>query len=469
MTGHLRRGRVQSKADEKLAALNVSLGVDKRLFRQDIAGSIAHARMLAACGLLTGAQAKAIISGLKRVEKEIAAGAFVFRPEHEDIHMNIEARLGELITPELAGRLHTARSRNDQIALDLRLYLRSFAARLDKAFAALLLACARQGERHAADLMPGFTHLQTGQPVTFGHHCLAYAEMFARDRARFAAARTRMDAHCPLGAGALAGSALPIDPAMTAKELGFAAPLANSLDAVSDRDFVLEFLAAAALTGVHLSRLGEEIVLWASPAFGFIRLSDKYATTSSMLPQKRNPDGAELLRAASGKMTGALVDCLTMMKGLPLAYAKDMQQDKQAVFGALDLLLPALELAQGMIDDMAVQREAMAKAAASGHSGAADLADWLVQTKGWSFRAAHSAVGQLVRFAEGQGKDLSDCALEEMQTIIPPLTQDAVKTLDPARQLKRRSKGGPRPAYVRRAARQLADRLTRESKTGGKT
>lgn len=406
-------GRFADKPDDLMEAINSSIGFDRRLYAEDIQGSRAHASMLAACGIISDSDQAAIEEGLLTVLSEIEAGTFPFRTELEDIHMNIEARLRELIG-EPAARLHTARSRNDQVATDFRLWVR---ARTDDAIdslTGLIDALLSQAETGADLVMPGFTHLQTAQPVTWGHHMLAYVEMFARDRARFSDARTRMN-ECPLGAAALAGTSFPIDRDMTAKALGFDRPMANSLDAVSDRDFALEFLSAMTITATHLSRLAEEIVIWSSAQFRFVTLSDRFSTGSSIMPQKKNPDAAELVRAKSGRVTGALMTLLTVMKGLPLAYSKDMQEDKEAVFDAADNGLLMIAAMSGMISDMKPEPDNLRQAAASGFSTATDLADWLVSEGGLPFREAHHITGALVKKAEERGVDLPDLTLEELQ------------------------------------------------------
>jgi argininosuccinate lyase len=439
-----------------MAQINVSIGFDRRLWRQDIRGSLAHAAMLARIGLLSAEDAVAIADGLGAIAAEIEAGRFVFSDALEDIHMNIEARLTERIG-EAGRRLHTARSRNDQVATDFRLWVREAIDGLDAQTAALMRALAERAAEHAADPMPGFTHLQTAQPVTFGHHLLAYVEMLARDRGRLADGRRRLN-ECPLGSAALAGTSFPIDRAGTAAELGFDRPTANSLDAVSDRDFALEFLAAGAIAAMHLSRLAEEIVVWCSAPFGFIRLSDAYTTGSSIMPQKRNPDAAELVRAKSGRMTGALVSLLTVMKGLPLAYAKDMQEDKQPVFDAADAWALSLAAMTGMVRDLRPDTERMLAAAGAGFATATDLADWLVRTLRLPFRDAHHVTGRLVAAAEARGLDLAGLPLAEMQAVEPRITADVFSVLTVAASVaSRRSFGGTAPELVAaQAARWLA-------------
>ena len=433
-----------------MAEINASIGFDRRLWREDIEGSKAHAAMLARQKILAPEDAAAIAQGLDRIAAEIEAGEFPFRAELEDIHMNIEARLQELIG-DPAGRLHTARSRNDQVATDFRLWLKRAMLRLDAGLADLQAAFLDQAERHAATVMPGYTHLQPAQPVTFGHHLMAYVEMIARDRGRLADARARLD-DCPLGAAALAGTSFPIDRDATAKALGFARPMANSLDAVSDRDFALEFLGAAAILSVHLSRFAEEVVIWASPAYGFVRLSDAFTTGSSIMPQKRNPDAAELVRAKSGRVIGALNWLLVALKGLPLAYGKDMQEDKEPVFAAVDTLELTIAATAGMVRDLEPDAAAMRRACAQGFLTATDLADWLVRRLALPFRRAHHVTGALVRRAEEQGAGLEELDLAEMQAVEPGITAEVYQALDiDAAAAARRSFGGTAPERVREA------------------
>ncbi len=431
-----------------MEAINASIGFDRRLAAQDIAGSRAHAAMLAATGILSDSDAAALREALLTVLSEIEGGRFEFSTALEDIHMNVEARLKELVG-EPAGRLHTARSRNDQVATDFRLWVR---ARIDEALdgvAALQRALLAQAEAGADWVMPGFTHLQTAQPVTWGHHMLAYVEMFARDAGRLRDARVRLN-ECPLGAAALAGTSFPIDREMTARELGFDRPMANSLDAVSDRDFALEFLSAAAICAMHLSRLAEEIVIWSSAQFRFVTLSDRFSTGSSIMPQKKNPDAAELLRAKLGRILGATVALFTVMKGLPLAYSKDMQEDKEQVFDAADTLLLGLAAMAGMVRDMTANRPALEAAAAAGFSTATDLADWLVRAAGLPFRDAHHVTGSLVRLAEGKGCDLPDLSLEEMRAVHPAITAEVFDVLGVRNSVaSRTSFGGTAPERVR--------------------
>ena len=445
-------GRFEASPDEVMEAINASIDFDRRLYAEDIAGSIAHVTMLAKQGIVSRDDAEAIADGLRRVQAEIEAGGFPFDRALEDIHMNIEARLAALIGPA-AGRLHTARSRNDQVATDLRLWLRARLDQADEACRALQAALIDRAEEHAATVMPGFTHLQVAQPVSFGHHLLAYVEMIGRDRGRLADCRRRLN-ESPLGAAALAGTSFPIDRAMTAEALGFDRPAANSIDAVSDRDFVVEALAAAALIAMHLSRFAEELVLWSSAQFGFIALSDRFSTGSSIMPQKRNPDAAELVRGKSGRIVGALISLLTMMKGLALTYSKDMQEDKEPLFDAFDSLALCLAATTGMVRDMTVNADAMARAAGTGHATATDLADWLVQEAGVPFREAHAITGRIVRLADENSCDLKDLTLSDLQAVEPRITAGVVALLDPAAAIARRtSEGGTAPSEV---AKQLA-------------
>jgi argininosuccinate lyase len=441
-------GRFDAGVDAIMEAINASIGFDQRLAAQDIAGSRAHAALLAATGIISAADQAAIDRGLQQIAAEIAAGRLAFRTDLEDIHMNVEARLKEVIG-EPAGRLHTARSRNDQVAVDFRLWVRDQTDAAISALTELMRAFLGQARAGADWVMPGFTHLQTAQPVTWGHHMLAYVEMLARDRARFADARKRMN-ECPLGAAALAGTSFPIDRAMTAAALGFDRPTANSLDSVSDRDFALEFLGAASICAMHLSRFAEELVIWSSAQFRFVRLSDRWTTGSSIMPQKKNPDAAELLRAKIGRILGAQVALLTVMKGLPLTYSKDMQEDKEAVFDAADTLLLALAAMTGMVRDMTVNVDALRAAAGAGFSTATDLADWLVRELGLPFREAHHVTGALVKLAEGQGCDLPDLSLAQMQTVHPGITAEVFGVLGVDNSVASRiSYGGTAPERVR--------------------
>ena len=441
-------GRFAAGPDAIMEAINASIGFDQRLAAQDIEASRAHAAMLGSVGILTPEDAAAIRDGLARVLAEIEAGDFAFSTALEDIHMNVESRLKTLIG-EPAGRLHTARSRNDQVATDFRLWVRGQCDAAGAALSALMRALLAQAEAGADLVMPGFTHLQTAQPVTWGHHMLAYVEMLDRDRGRFRDARTRMN-QSPLGAAALAGTGFPIDRHMTAAALGFDAPMANSLDAVSDRDFALEFLAACSLCATHLSRLAEELVIWSSAQFRFVTLSDRFSTGSSIMPQKKNPDAAELIRAKVGRITGALVALLTVMKGLPLAYSKDMQEDKEQVFDAADSLMLALAAMTGMVGDMAPNPERLRAAAGSGFSTATDLADWLVRTLGLPFREAHHVTGALVQRAEARGVDLPDLTLAEMQAVHPGIAAPVYDVLGVDNSVaSRASYGGTAPVQVR--------------------
>ena len=442
-----------------MEAINASINFDKQLARQDIAGSRAHVTMLADQNIVSAADRDAILTGLETIAGEIARGEFSFSTALEDIHMNIEARLADLIG-EPAGRLHTARSRNDQVATDFRLWTREALERMDQGLKTLILALLDRAEQEAGSIMPGFTHLQTAQPVTFGHHLMAYVEMFRRDRDRAQSAIRRMN-ECPLGAAALAGTAFPIDRQATAKALGFDRPMRNSLDAVSSRDFAVDYLATVAICMSHLSRLAEEIVLWCTPQFNFISLSDAFTTGSSIMPQKRNPDAAELIRGKTGRTFGTLLGLLTVMKGLPLAYSKDMQEDKEPVFDADATIALALAAMTGMVGDMRVNREAMRAAARHGFSTATDLADWLVRELNMPFRRAHHVTGRLVAMAEAGGVDLSDLSLSQMQSVEPGITQAVfdVLTVD-ASVASRVSEGGTAPARVRAAITDARQSLT---------
>ena len=441
-------GRFAAGPDAIMQAINASIGFDRRLAPQDIAGSRAHAAMLAATGILSDSDAAAIREGLLTVLSEIEAGTFPFRVEYEDIHMNVEARLREIIG-DPAGRLHTARSRNDQVAVDFRLWVRDQCDAAIAGTTALMRAFLSQAEAGADWVMPGFTHLQTAQPVTWGHHMMAYVEMLARDRGRFADARARMN-ECPLGAAALAGTSFPIDRAMTAAALGFDRPTANSLDSVSDRDFALEYLSAASICAMHLSRFAEELVIWSTAQFRFVRLSDRWTTGSSIMPQKKNPDAAELLRAKLGRILGATVALFTVMKGLALTYSKDMQEDKEQVFDAADSLMLGLAAMTGMVGDLTANRESLALAAASGFSTATDLADWLVRTLDLPFREAHHVTGRLVALAEGLECDLPDLTLDAMQSVHAGITDAVYDVLGVENSVRSRtSYGGTAPALVR--------------------
>jgi argininosuccinate lyase len=438
--------------------INASIHFDKRLYAQDIRGSMAHCRMLVKTGILSQEDGDAILGGLDRIHGEIARGEFTFRTDLEDVHMNVENRLAELIG-EPAGRLHTARSRNDQVATDFRLWVRDAIDDTDVALRDLQAALIDKAEIHAGTVMPGFTHLQVAQPVTFGHHLLAYVEMLGRDRGRFRDARARLN-ESPLGAAALAGTSFPIDRHFAASELGFARPCANSLDAVSDRDFALEFLAAGAVCAVHLSRLAEELVLWTTAQFRFVTLSDSFTTGSSIMPQKRNPDAAELVRAKAGRMIGDLNALLIVMKGLPLAYSKDMQDDKEPVFEAADTLALCLAAMAGMIRDLTVDPARMAASAKTGFSTATDIADWLVRVLGVPFRQAHHITGRIVRLAEDKACDLAELTLADLQSVDPRITGEvfAVLTVD-ASAASRTSFGGTAPANVVAAAQEARQRF----------
>ena len=451
-------GRFMASPAEIMEEINASIGFDKRLAPQDIAASKAHAAMLAEQGIISKADAREIAKGLDAVLAEIESGSMEFSRSLEDVHMNVESRLKELIgTP--AGRLHTARSRNDQVATDFRLYVRDRIDALDEGLARLQLALVAKAQTHAATVMPGFTHLQPAQPVTFGHHLLAYVEMLGRDRGRFADARRRLN-ESPLGAAALAGTSFPIDRHMTAERLGFDRPAANSLDAVSDRDFALETLAAASIAAVHLSRFAEEIVLWTTPQFGFVELSDKFTTGSSIMPQKRNPDAAELTRAKVGRIAAAFQGLLMVIKGLPLAYSKDMQEDKELSFDALDSLALAVAAMTGMVDDMEPNAEAMRAAAGGGYSTATDLADWLVRTLKLPFREAHHVTGRIVAAAEAQDLPLDKLPLSAMQAVEPRISADVFTVLSPEKSVaSRTSYGGTAPQNVRKMAQNWRKRL----------
>ena len=452
-------GRFAVRPDDLMQAINVSIGFDRRLAEQDLAGSHAHAAMLRKQGVITSEDEAAIQSGLNAIAGEIQDGTFPFREAFEDIHMNVEARLRELIGPA-AGRLHTARSRNDQVAVDFRLWVREACDRTLAQLHRLQVALLDRAEQHAATLMPGFTHLQPAQPVTFGHHLMAYVEMFGRDAGRFADARTRMN-ECPLGAAALAGSPFPIDREATARALGFDRPTANSLDSVSDRDFALEALAAATLCGIHLSRLAEELVIWTTPQFGFVRLSDAFSTGSSIMPQKRNPDAAELVRAKVGRLMGSFTQLTIVMKGLPLAYSKDMQEDKVPTFEAFDALELSLAAMTGMILDLEPDVDRMAAAAGAGFSTATDLADWLVRTLDMPFRDAHHVTGAAVKRAEALGVDLPGLPLAEFQALCQGITPAVFEVLTPAASaVSRQSYGGTAPDQVRLQAARWREKLS---------
>src|SRR6056297_3069674 len=451
-------GRFADGPDAIMEAINASVGFDKRLAREDIEGSRAHAAMLAATGIMSDRDAEAIGEGLLTVLSEIEGGDFAFRADLEDIHMNVEARLKELVG-EPAGRLHTARSRNDQVATDFRMWVRGQCEAAEAGVEALQRALLAQADAGADLVMPGFTHLQVAQPVTWGHHMLAYVEMLGRDRGRFADARARMN-ECPLGAAALAGTSFPIDREMTAAALGFDRPMANSLDAVSDRDFALEFLSAASISAMHLSRLAEELVIWSSAQFRFVTLPDRFTTGSSIMPQKKNPDAAELVRAKIGRILGANVALLTVMKGLPLAYSKDMQEDKEQVFDAADSVMLALAAMDGMVRDMQANVPVLEAAAASGFSTATDLADWLVRELDMPFRDAHHVTGTLVAMAEARGCDLPDLTLEDMTGVEPRITGAVYDVLGVHNSVaSRMSYGGTAPDQVRAQVARWEERL----------
>jgi argininosuccinate lyase len=452
MSNRMWGGRFGGSPDDIMEEINASIGFDQRLFAQDIRGSRAHCDMLAAQGIISSEDAAAILGALTQIEAEIEAGEFSFSRSLEDIHLNIEARLTDMIGPA-AGRLHTARSRNDQVATDFRLFVRDSLDHLAAQTTALMRALAQQAETHAAVIMPGFTHLQPAQPVTYGHHLLAYVEMLSRDRGRFADARARLN-QSPLGAAALAGTSFPIDRHATASALGFDAPTANSIDSVSARDFALEALSAMSICATHLSRLAEEIVIFASPDFGFLVLPDAFSTGSSIMPQKRNPDAAELVRAKTGRIIGALTGLFIVMKGLPLAYSKDMQEDKEGVFNALDSLSLCLAAMTGMIETLTPAPARMLAAAGKGFSTATDLADWLVRQADVPFRDAHHITGALVALAEKNGCDLADLALGDMQNVDARITDDVYSVLSVENSVaSRTSFGGTAPENVRAAAR----------------
>lgn len=456
-------GLFSDSPDAIMEEINVSIDVDRALYAQDITASKAHAAMLAKQGIITAKDAKSITAGLDTILSEITAGKFTFKRALEDIHMNVESRLGELIGPT-SGRLHTARSRNDQVATDFRLFVRDTIDELDAAFASLQQALVDRALEHADTVMPGFTHLQTAQPVTFGHHLLAYVEMVARDRGRFADARKRLN-ESPLGSAALAGTSFPIDRHATAKALGFDRPMNNSLDAVSDRDFVLETLSAASIAAVHLSRFAEEIVIWTSPLVGLVRLSDKFTTGSSIMPQKRNPDAAELVRAKTGRVIGSLTGLLIVMKGLPLAYQKDMQEDKAGAMEAYTALSLSIRAIAGMVRDLVPNEAAMKAAAGEGYATATDLADWLVRTLKMPFRDAHHVTGRIVGIATKKGVALHELDLSEMQAVEPKITGEVMKVLSVESSVKSRvSYGGTAPKNVTAQARAWLKRLEKDKK-----
>jgi argininosuccinate lyase len=451
-------GRFASGPAAVMEAINASISFDKKLYAQDIRGSLAHSEMLAETGIISAEDQQKIAHGLNTILKEIEDGAFTFSTRLEDIHMNVEARLADLIGPA-AGRLHTARSRNDQVAVDFRLWVKEELQRTAEALKRLIAAFLDKAEAHAATVMPGFTHLQAAQPVTFGHHAMAYVEMFGRDLSRVRDAIERMD-ESPLGAAALAGTGFPIDRHRTAKALGFREPTRNSLDSVSDRDFALEFLSIAAIASTHLSRLAEEIVIWSTPQFGFVRLSDSFSTGSSIMPQKKNPDAAELIRAKTGRVNGHLVGLLTVMKGLPLSYSKDMQEDKETVFDAAETLELSLAAMTGMMSDMTLDEAAMKRAAGAGYSTATDLADWLVREAGLPFREAHHVTGRAVALAEARKTGLEKLPLEELRALHAGITDDVYSVLSVQNSVKsRKSFGGTAPQEVRKQLRYWRKRL----------
>jgi argininosuccinate lyase len=452
-------GRFVHGPADIMEEINASIEFDKRLAQEDIEGSRAHVAMLAAQKIISQEDTDAILDGLTQVASEIKEGRFVFKRSLEDIHLNIESRLAEIIGP-VAGQIHTARSRNDQVATDFRLWVRSACTRAEAGIVSLQRALVDQADSHAGTIMPGFTHLQPAQPITFGHHCLAYVEMLGRDKSRFESARSRMN-ECPLGAAALAGTPFPIDRDMTARALGFSHPMRNSLDCVSSRDFALEYLAAASIAAVHLSRLSEEIVLWVSPLTGFARLSDAFSTGSSIMPQKRNPDAAELVRAKSGRILAGFTSLAVVMKGLALAYAKDMQEDKEGLFSAADALDLSLAAMAGMVKDLEISAQAMRRAAEAGYLTATDLADWIVRVLGKPFRAAHHIAGAVVKRAEEMKVPLASLPLQEIQKIEPAITQEiySVLSLD-ASVGSRASFGGTAPERVCEQVRYWRERLS---------
>lgn len=451
-------GRFSGGQAEIMQRINASIDFDRKLYRQDIAASKAHAAMLGKQGIISQTEQSAIQKGLEQILAEIEAGTFPFRAAYEDIHMNVEARLAELIG-EPAGRLHTARSRNDQVAVDFRLWVRDAIDGTLQALTGLMEALLHKAETHAENIMPGFTHLQVAQPVTFGHHLMAYVEMLGRDQGRLRDCRERMN-ECPLGAAALAGTSFPIDRLHTARALEFREPTRNSMDSVSDRDFALEFLSALAILAVHLSRLAEELVLWATPQFGFVTLSDQFSTGSSIMPQKKNPDAAELVRGKSGRVFGALTGLLTTLKGLPLTYSKDMQEDKEPVFDAAETALLCVEAMWGMVADMQVHADRMKAQADRGFSTATDLADWLVQRLGIPFRKAHHITGSIVKAAEAKGVGLEALSLSDMQAVEPGITQEVFAVLGVENSVKSRvSYGGTAPAQVKQAIGEARKRL----------
>ncbi|UXM95187.1 argininosuccinate lyase [Bartonella sp. HY329] len=455
-------GRFASGPDAIMEEINASIDYDRKLYKQDIKGSLAHAAMLAKQGIISAHDMQEIERGLHIILKEIESGSFVFSRRLEDIHMNIEARLKDLIG-EPAGRLHTARSRNDQVAVDFRLWVKDETQKTAASLQKLIALLVKRAEQFANSYMPGFTHLQTAQPVTYGHHLMAYVEMFGRDLSRMQDAVHRMD-ESPLGAAALAGTGFPTDRFMTAKLLGFREPTRNSIDSVSDRDYALEFLSAASICATHLSRMAEEIVIWSTPQFNFVRLSDSFSTGSSIMPQKKNPDAAELIRAKTGRINGALITLLTVMKGLPLAYSKDMQEDKEAVFDAAETLELCIAAMTGMMGDIHINTNAMAKAAGSGFSTATDLADWLVRVLGLPFREAHHVTGRAVALAEEKHVELGALTLQDLQIIHKDITSDVFDYLTVEKSVEsRQSYGGTAPNQVRQQIEIWKKRLTPNS------
>ncbi len=462
MSNKMWGGRFANGPDAIMEEINASIGFDYRFAAQDIRGSLAHVAMLAEQGIIDRDAEKAITAGLEQVRREIEAGTFTFSRALEDIHMNVESRLAEIVGPN-AGRLHTARSRNDQVALDFRLWIRDTIDQLDEQLRDLQTAMAQRALDFAAAVMPGFTHLQSAQPVTLGHHLMAYVEMLGRDRGRLADARRRLN-ECPLGAAALAGTSFPIDRSQTARALGFDRPTANSLDSVSDRDFVLETLSTASICAVHLSRFAEEIVLWTTPQFGFVSLSDKFTTGSSIMPQKRNPDAAELVRGKSGRVIGALTGLLIVMKGLPLAYSKDMQEDKEGTFDALQSLSLCIAAMAGMVRDMSPDLKRMKAAAGSGYAIATDLADWLVRALNMPFRDAHHVTGRLVAMAAERKIPLEKLSLTDMQSVDPRITPAVHDVLGVEKSVRSRTSfGGTSPSNVKNQARSWLKRLAKET------
>ena len=460
MSNKMWGGRFETGPDAIMEEINASIGFDQRLYAQDIAGSKAHASMLAAKGIIDKADAEKIVAGLDTILSEIERGDFVFQRALEDIHMNVESRLAALLGPA-AGRLHTARSRNDQVATDFRLYVRDTIDTLDTQLRDLQQALVEKALIHSGTVMPGFTHLQTAQPVTLGHHLMAYVEMLGRDRSRFADARARLN-ECPLGAAALAGTSFPIDRFATAKALGFDRPTANSLDSVSDRDFVLETLASASIAAMHLSRFAEEIVIWTSPLTGLLKLSDRFTTGSSIMPQKRNPDAAELVRAKIGRIAGAFSGLVMVMKGLALAYAKDMQEDKEGAFDALSTLSLMIAATAGMVRDMVPDEKKMKEAAGSGYSTATDLADWLVRVLGLPFREAHHVTGRIVALASTRNIPLHKLSLADMQGVEPRITKEVFGVLSVTKSVASRvSYGGTAPKNVRAQAKRWLKQLAK--------